>query len=275
MMFKKKTKKPVRKYARGGMPSIADSIESGNRVSKQVGAETKKLMPAKKPSMPPVGESVKSGNRMSKENAKDMKAVSRAKGGKVKSRYADGGPVGIESNPDEEMQALMRANLEAIRRREAEEMAAKAKPKAAPAKRAAPKVEPKSTAKSTAKSEPPAEPAVKPPAKRMASPEPRMGIQNLKDKIASGPSSAENRAKAMAGARALRDAPSRAARGLESLNDQTKMQARSMAEQRKRNPDLVTRLMEASNPYKKAKGGKVAVRGNGIAKRGHTIGKMR
>ena len=71
-----------KRYSRGGMPPIGESVKSGNRVSKQVGEETKRMMPEKKRTMPPIGESVKSGNRMSKENAKDMKAVSKyAKGG--------------------------------------------------------------------------------------------------------------------------------------------------------------------------------------------------
>lgn len=80
MMMRKKAKK---RYAGGGMPSIEESLKSGNRVSRQVGEETKKMMPEKKRSMPPIGESIKSGNRMSKENAKDLKAVTKAKGGKV------------------------------------------------------------------------------------------------------------------------------------------------------------------------------------------------
>ena len=72
----------VKKMASGGMPSIEESLKSGNRVSEQVGKETKKLMPPKKRTMPSPGESVKSGNRMSGEDAKDLKAVKKyAKGG--------------------------------------------------------------------------------------------------------------------------------------------------------------------------------------------------
>jgi hypothetical protein len=78
------------KYSYGGMPSIEESLKSGNRVSEQVGKETKKLMPPKKRTMPSPGESVKSGNRMYGENAKDLKAVKKyAKGGSASSR-ADG-----------------------------------------------------------------------------------------------------------------------------------------------------------------------------------------
>ena len=78
------------KYSDGGMPSIEESLKSGNRVSEQVGKETKKLMPPKKRTMPSPGESVKSGNRMYGENVKDLKAVKKyAKGGSASSR-ADG-----------------------------------------------------------------------------------------------------------------------------------------------------------------------------------------
>ena len=74
-----------RKFGSGGMPSIGDSIASGNRVSRQVGDETKRMMPPKKRTMPSPGESVKSGNRMYGENAKDLKAVKKyAKGGIAK-----------------------------------------------------------------------------------------------------------------------------------------------------------------------------------------------
>jgi len=70
------------KYSKGGMPSIEESLKSGNRVSEQVGKETKRMMPPKKRTMPSPGESVKSGNRMSGEDAKDLKAVKKyAKGG--------------------------------------------------------------------------------------------------------------------------------------------------------------------------------------------------
>lgn len=79
-----------RKFGSGGMPSMKESMESGNRVSRQVGAETKKLMPATRSTRPSVGDAIASGNRMSKKNAEDLKAVKKyAKGGKVK-RYAAG-----------------------------------------------------------------------------------------------------------------------------------------------------------------------------------------
>jgi hypothetical protein len=74
-----------RKFGSGGMPSMKESMESGNRVSEQVGKETKKLMPATRSTRPSVGDAIASGNRMSKKNAEDLKAVKKyAKGGKVK-----------------------------------------------------------------------------------------------------------------------------------------------------------------------------------------------
>lgn len=75
-----------RKFGSGGMPSMKESMESGNRVSRQVGAETKKLMPATRSTRPSVGDAIASGNRMSKKNAEDLKAVKKyAKGGVVDS----------------------------------------------------------------------------------------------------------------------------------------------------------------------------------------------
>jgi hypothetical protein len=74
-----------RKFGAGGMPSMKESMESGNRVSRQVGAETKKLMPATRSTRPSVGDAIASGNRMSKKNAEDLKAVKKyAKGGIAK-----------------------------------------------------------------------------------------------------------------------------------------------------------------------------------------------
>jgi hypothetical protein len=73
-----------RKFGSGGMPSMKESMESGNRVSRQVGAETKKLMPATRSTRPSVGDAIASGNRMSKKNAEDMKAVKKyAAGGNI------------------------------------------------------------------------------------------------------------------------------------------------------------------------------------------------
>ena len=73
----------VKKMANGGMPSIEESIKSGNRVSEQVGKETKRMMPTKKRTMPSPGESVKSGNRISREEGAEMRKMRMAKGGSV------------------------------------------------------------------------------------------------------------------------------------------------------------------------------------------------
>jgi hypothetical protein len=284
MMMRKKAKK---RYARGGMPSIEESVKSGNRVSRQVGAETKKLMPEKKRAMPPIGESVKSGNRMSGENAKDLKAVKKyAKGGKVK-RYADGdlvmggaasdisglslGMPKIDTDLRRAMtdKELMDANLAAVRRREAEDMAAKAAPKPKPKPRAA-----APTKKAEAPAKKPETPPAKPAPAKPAAERPRVGIQNLKNKMASGRSSADNRAAVKSGIKAIAGLPGRAARALESANEQTKTQARNMKAARAKNPNLFERMAEAANPYKKAAGGKVSSRGDGIARKGKTKGKM-
>jgi hypothetical protein len=99
-----------RKFGAGGASSTGATIASSNRVAKQVGAETKELMgvgpkPKKKPMPTPADIAVSkaqnemlknakvtrseaatlaSAARASKENAKDLKAVTKAKGGKVK-----------------------------------------------------------------------------------------------------------------------------------------------------------------------------------------------
>jgi hypothetical protein len=74
----------MKKYARGGMPPIGDSVASGNRMSGENAKDAKAVAKTASRKMPPIGESVKSGNRMSKENAKDTKAVKKyAKGGSV------------------------------------------------------------------------------------------------------------------------------------------------------------------------------------------------
>ena len=71
----------VKKMANGGMPSIEESLKSGNRVSEQVGKETKRMMPPKKRTMPSPGESVKSGNRIARQEGAEMRKMRLAKGG--------------------------------------------------------------------------------------------------------------------------------------------------------------------------------------------------
>jgi len=122
-----------RKFGSGGMPSMAASVASGNRVSKRVGAETKAMMGTKRSGMPPIGDSVASGNRMSKENAKDMRAVKNyAKGGKVKSIDVDMKGLEEASRPntsmpkaDLETKVLEGRNLAATRKREEADTAPK------------------------------------------------------------------------------------------------------------------------------------------------------
>lgn len=258
-----------RKFGSGGMPSIEESMKSGNRVSRQVGEETKRMMPPKKRTMPSPGESVKSGNRMYGENAKDLKAVKKyAKGGKIKKRFDDGGMATIASNPDEEMRKLMEANLAAVRRREAEEMASKAKPKP---RASAPKPKPK----------PKPEPETEAPKPRAAAPisKPASGMRVGSESASAAKNSLRSAARASgeaikSTARGVGSAPSRVAKALESANDQTKMQARNMAKLREKNPSLVDRFMKMTMNPGMAKGGKVAKRADGIAKQGKTATKM-
>jgi hypothetical protein len=257
-----------RKFGSGGMPSIEESMKSGNRVSRQVGEETKRMMPPKKRTMPSIEESMKSGNRMSKENAKDAAAVKKyAKGGKIKKRYDEGGMATIASNPDEEMRKLMEANLAAVRRREAEEMASKAKPKP---RASAPKPKP--------------EPETEAPKPRAAAPKsliskPASGMRVGSESASAAKNSLRSAARASgeaikSTARGVGSAPSRVAKALESANDQTKMQARNMAKLREKNPSLVDRFMKMTMNPGMAKGGKVAKRADGIAKQGKTATKM-
>ena len=242
-----------RKFGTGGMPSMRESMESGNRVSRQVGAETKKLMPATRSTRPSVGAAIASGNRMSKKNAEDLKAVKKyAKGGNVK-RYADGDLVmggaasdisdlnlGMPSIDTDLRRALtdkelMDANLAAVRAREAADMA-KAKPKP---KAAAPKPKPKPKPKPVEDDKPSAaasKPVNKPPASKPASGM-RVGSES-----------------ARAAKTGLREG---LRRGANALGDFIKSPFRA-----------------AANPGRDyAKGGKVT-RGDGCAVRGKTKGKM-
>jgi hypothetical protein len=246
-----------RKFGTGGMPSIEESIKSGNRVSRQVGEETKRMMPPKKRTMPSLGESVKSGNRMSRENAKDLKDVKKyAKGGKVR-RYADGDLVmggaasdisglnlGMPSIDTDLRRALtdkelMDANLAAVRAREAADMM-KAKPKPKPE---AAKPKPKPKPKPDEDNKPPASkpPASKPPASKPPANKPpgmRVGSES-----------------ARAAKTGMREG---LRRGANALGDFIKSPFRA-----------------AANPGRDyAKGGSVT-RGDGCAIKGKTKGKMR
>ncbi len=331
-------KKKVRKFGSGGMPPIGDSVASGNRVSKQVGAETKKLMPATRSTRPSIGEAVKSGNRMSKENAKDLKAVSKyAKGGKVKKRYADGG-VGEMGRAGLDLEAMARTG-ETLR--ELDRMDTSVPKVSAPTKKQSfseafaaarragkktftwnggsygtkmkgedDKPAPASTAStstastSTATANPaPAKPVAKPAA------EPRVGIHNLTEKMQrsrrfgesigfrnASPAPAKkdeaptktSRAEPRVGlhnARKITDTLSSIGRGIGravgSIDEQMSTQRRGMATQREK--ELAKLKEQKGALLKKAKGGKAScyakggsvTRGDGIARKGHTKGKMR
>jgi hypothetical protein len=280
-----------RKFGSGGMPSMKESMESGNRVSRQVGAETKKLMPATRSTRPSVGDAIASGNRMSKKNAEDLKAVKKyAKGGKVK-RYADGDLVmggaasdtsglslGMPSIDTDLRRALtdkelMDANLAAVRAREAADMA-KPKPKRraeTPVKK--PETPVKKPETPVKKPETPANPPAGKPM-RVGSESASAAKANLREGLRQGARASGETIKTVA--RGVGSAPSRAARALESANEQTKTQSRNMAKLREKNPNLVDRFIKMTmNPGRDyAKGGSVSKRGDGCAVRGKTKGKM-
>lgn len=71
-------------------PSMSESFDSAMRSSGKEEAPFTAPKPKPKPKRPSIGDSVDSGNRMSKEDTKDLAAVKKyAKGGSVSSR-ADG-----------------------------------------------------------------------------------------------------------------------------------------------------------------------------------------
>lgn len=297
-------KRLIEKYAKEApaskMPSSAESAASGNRVSEQVGKETKKLMPATRSTRPSVGDAIASGNRMSKKNAEDLKAVKKyAKGGKVKKRYADGDLVmggaasdtsglslGMPSIDTDLRRALtdkelMDANLAAVRAREAVSMA-KPKPKApAPTKKAEAPV--KKPAMSTAKEDKeivvtgkrPQKPAVSNTAARE-----KQITEERRDSFFKRPlTPAETRAEA---SKKPVPAPSvtrgYADRGARTLTDREKRVAKNAATEaaRSKKPNIFQRMYDMTvNPgvdKKYAKGG--VTRADGCAVRGKTKGKM-
>ena len=73
-------------------PTMSDSFDSAMRSSAMEGDEARFMAPKPKPKpkRPSIGDSVDSGNRMSREEAKESKAMKKmAKGGSASSR-ADG-----------------------------------------------------------------------------------------------------------------------------------------------------------------------------------------
>lgn len=295
-----------RKFGSGGMPSMKESRESGNRVSRRVGAETKKLMPATRSTRPSVGDAIASDNRMSKKNDEDLKAVKKyAKGGKVK-RYADGDLAMSGAAVDLEAAARGGENLRELDRMDFSIPKAEAPAKkesfsaafAAARKRGdktftwnggsyGTKMKGEDT-KST-KTTPPMSVATgrqnqtSAPAKSVAGKPMRVGSEsssaaktNLREGLRQGARASEGAIKTVASG--VKNAPSRAAAALESANEQTKTQSRNMAAMRAKNPDLITQILRASDPNNKkggagyAKGG--VTRADGCAVRGKTKGKM-
>jgi len=125
----------------------------------------------------------------------------------------------------------------------------------------------------------PETPASKPASgMRVGSESARAAKTNLREGLRQGARASERAIKSVASG--VASTPSRAAKALESANDQTKMQARNMAAMRAKNPDLITQILRASDPNNKqggagyAKGGSVSKRADGIAKKGHTKGRI-
>ena len=89
--------RPIPTYKVGGpvkkTPTPADSVASGNRMSKMEGDERLFMdMLDKKKKTPSARDAVDSGNRMSKMEGAEMRKMQMAKGGKA-GKYADGGNV--------------------------------------------------------------------------------------------------------------------------------------------------------------------------------------
>ena len=284
-----------RKFGSGGMPSMKESMESGNRVSRQVGAETKKLMPATRSTRPSVGDAIASGNRMSKKNAEDLKAVKKyAKGGKVK-RYADGDLVmggaasdtsglslGMPSIDTDLRRALtdkelMDANLAAVRAREAASMAKpKLKPKPKPKTPAStptptPTPTPTATPASSAKSD---NKALNARADQIQKDRESSFFQRQLTRAEALEEAAKKRVPAPSVTRGYAD------RGARTLADRKERVAKNAATEaaRPKKPNIFTRMYDMTvNPgvdKKYAKGGSVSKRGDGCAVRGKTKGKM-
>lgn len=189
-------------------------------------------------------------------------------------KYAEGG---IAANPDPESRRLMEANLAAVRRREAEDMAARKKP-AAKAVKPKPKSEPKPASKSETK----VETARSAPAKKS-------GAQQVRENIGKPVNSAADTAKFD---RMMADrAKERASRGRGSgrasgtvgtSNINPSGNARQMLRNlglnfksggtAKKESEMKGRKTNTMKKY--ASGGSVSSRADGVAKKGKTHTKM-
>lgn len=90
--------RPIPTYKVGGpvkkMPTPADSVASGNRMSKMEADESRfmDMLDKKKKTMPSIRSAVDSANRVNRMEADEMRKMKMAKGGKA-GKYADGGNV--------------------------------------------------------------------------------------------------------------------------------------------------------------------------------------
>lgn len=85
----------MKKYSRGGMPPIGDSVASGNRMSKE-NAKDAKAVAKTSPRKPPMAgmAAAKSAARVGRQEGAEMRKMGMKKGGMAKKRYADGGMAG-------------------------------------------------------------------------------------------------------------------------------------------------------------------------------------
>jgi hypothetical protein len=277
----------MKKYSRGGLPPIGDSVASGNRMSKAEGDEMRFMGVSMKPrpkAKPTAAElaAAKSGNRVSKQTGAEMRKMGMKKGGMAKKRYADGGMAGAG------------LDLEAMARRgEMERELGKmdfSTPKVeAPAKKAAAPT--KKAAAPTKRDTTPATfnaPEItvtgkrsQKPAVRDTSAREKQITEERKNSFFKRPlTPAETRAEA---SKKPVPAPSvtrnYAGRGASTLTEREKRVAKNAATEagRTKKPSIFKRLYDmTTNPgvdLKYAKGGSVT-RGDGIAKRGKTKGRI-
>jgi hypothetical protein len=82
----------MKKYSRGGMPPIGDSVASGNRMSKE-NAKDAKAVAKTSPRKPPMAgmAAAKSAARVGRQEGAEMRKMGMKKGGMAKKRYAEGG----------------------------------------------------------------------------------------------------------------------------------------------------------------------------------------
>jgi hypothetical protein len=280
----------MKKYSRGGMPPIGDSVASGNRMSKENTKDTKAVAKTS-PRKPPMAgmAAAKSAARVGRQEGAEMRKMGMKKGGMAKKRYAEGG------------MASAGLDLEAMARRGEMErelgkmdfstpkVEAPAKKAAAPTKKAATPT--KKAATPTKRDTTPATfnaPEITVTGKRSQKPAARDTSAREKQITKERENSffkrpltpAETRAEA---SKKPVPAPSvtrnYAGRGARTLTEREKRVAKNAATEagRAKKPNIFKRMYDMTvNPgvdMKYAKGGSVT-RGDGIARKGKTKGRI-